>query len=124
MNWRTPCNWTIPCAYNPEQKATFHRAARERLEALAAAMDWKADTYDLRSNRAGIAVSGEITLHHDTVYIQVSQSGRGMETGILIRTCQGRSDCTGGRNAFESLDLVEDIPVFCRRVGAVLHRSL
>jgi hypothetical protein len=35
--------------------------------------------YDLRSNEAGLAVSGEITLHADRLYVQVSQSAMGYD---------------------------------------------
>ena len=68
------CSWGVPCSYNPEQKARFDGTARRCLKALADAMGWSADSYDLRSNMAGIAVSGEITHHHDSVYIQASPS--------------------------------------------------
>jgi hypothetical protein len=120
MKWSTPCDWTTLCAYNPEQKAAFHRAARERLTALAAAMGWDADTYDLRSNKAGVGVSGEITLHHDAIYIQVAQCAPGPGMGILIRTCRGRRDYTGGPNNFAPLHLLDDIPALCRRVRTVM----
>ena len=120
MKWRTPCDWTKPCAYDPEQKAVFHRASRERLKALAGAVGWDADAYDLRSNQGSIAVSGEITLHHDAVYIQAAQGALGPGMGILIRTCRGRRDYTGGPNNFAPLDLLDNIPALCRRVRSVM----
>jgi len=67
-----------------------------------------------------IAVSGEITLHHDRVYIQVSQPATGHDSGILIRRCQGRRDFTGERNHFASLSLLDDLPALAERVNAVL----
>jgi hypothetical protein len=112
-------DWIRPCAYDDAQKAAFHHTARKRLKALAAVMGWDAESYDLRSNRAGIAVSGEITLHHETVYIQVSQSACGPGCGILIRTCRGRRDHTGGPNHFAPLPLLDDIPMLATRVRAV-----
>jgi hypothetical protein len=116
-------DWMRPCAYDAKHKTAFHRTARTRLKALADAMGWRADSYDLRSNLAGIAVSGEITLHHDAVYIQVSQSALGGTHGILIRSCAGRRDTTGGPNHHAPLALLDDIPALCARVRAVLRAA-
>ena len=82
-------NWHRPCAYDPDVKETFHRTARARLRKLATLMGWQESSFDLRNNRAGVAVSGEVTLHHDRVYIQVSQPATGHDSGILIRRCKG-----------------------------------
>ena len=68
----------------------------------------------------GVAVSGEITLHHERVYIQVSQPSTGHDSGILIRRCKGRKDYTGERNHFASLSLLDDLPALAGRVNAVL----
>jgi hypothetical protein len=70
-------NWYLCCAYQPEQKRRFHATARARLRKLAAALDFAPVSYDLRNNEGGIAVSGEITLHHERVYIQVCQPATG-----------------------------------------------
>jgi len=117
-------DWYTPCAYNPEIKQRFHAAARRRLRRLAAALGFPAGSFDLRSNPAGIAVSGEITLHHDTVYVQVCQGAMGADSGILIRTCQGRRDYTGGRNHFASLRLLDDEAALAKQVRAVLATKI
>ncbi len=93
-------------AYDPEGKRLFHTHARRQLLALAAALELGDGDYDLRSNKAGIAVSGEITLHADRLYVQVSQPTTGSDTGILFRSCEGRRDYVGGVNNFASLDLL------------------
>jgi hypothetical protein len=93
-------------AYDDDAKRRFHRETRRRLLELAAALDLKRCDYDLRSNQGGIAVSGEVTLHADRLYVQASQPATGSDTGILFRTCEGRRDYTGGRNHFASLDLL------------------
>ena len=113
-------NWYLRCAYEPEQKRRFHATARARLRKLAAALDFAPDTYDLRNNEGGQAVSGEITLHHQCVYVQVSQPATGYDSGILIRTVEGRRDYTGGRNHFAPLSLLDDIPALAGRVRAVM----
>jgi hypothetical protein len=95
-------------AYDAERKMAFHRHARRQLRLLGDALRLDRATYDLRSNAGGIAVSGEITLHGDDLYIQVSQSACGHDTGILFRCCAGRRDYVGGRNHFASLDLLHE----------------
>jgi hypothetical protein len=105
-------------AYDAEAKRLFHRRARRQLIALAAALNFDSADYDLRSNEGGIAVSGEVTLHADRLYVQVSQPATGSDTGILFRTCEGRRDYTGGRNHFASLDLLhrpEELAALIRR---------
>ena len=113
-------NWYLDCAYAPEQKRRFHGAARAQLRKLADELGFAPSSFDLRSNQGGIAVSGEITLHHERVYVQVAQSAMGFDSGILIRRCQGRRDYTGGRNHFAPLSLLDDIPALARRVRAVI----
>jgi hypothetical protein len=116
-------DWYTRCAYAPEQKHAFHRAARKALRRLAVELVFDKSSYDLRSNQGGIAVSGEITLHHEHVYVQVSQPATGADSGILIRTCDGRRDYTGGRNHFQPLSRLDDIPAPAKSVRAVMAAS-
>jgi hypothetical protein len=95
-----------PIAYDAEAKRLFHSRARSQLRRMATALGLEPGSYDLRPNQAGIAVSGEITLHGDHLYVQVSQSAMGYHSGILFRTCKGRKDFVGGPNNFASLDLL------------------
>jgi len=76
-------DWYARCAYDPEVKQRFHTAARARLRRLATTLGFPSGSFDLRSNPGGIAVSGEITLHHEDVYIQVCQPATGTDSGIL-----------------------------------------
>lgn len=113
-------NWTIDCGYNADAKRRFHTTARARLRQLASELRLPPGSYDLRSNQGGIAVSGEITLYHKAVYIQVSQSALGGGMGVLIRTCRGRRDYSGGQNNFVPLALLDDIPALAARVRSVM----
>lgn len=92
--------------YDTDRKQQFHNHARRQLRKLATYLGFLAGDYDLRSNRAGIAVSGEIILHADRLYVQVSQPFGGFDTGVMFRTCEGRKDYVGGPNNFASLDLL------------------
>jgi hypothetical protein len=103
-------------AYDADAKRRFHREARQRLRELAEALGLDPDARDLRSNEGGIAVSGEITLHADRLYVQVSQPATRADTGILFRTCEGRRDYTGGRNNFASLDLLHRLGELARLI--------
>lgn len=64
-------DWYKPCAYDSDQKRAFHATGRKRLKALADALGFRPDSFDLRSNQGGIAVSGEVTLHHFALYVQI-----------------------------------------------------
>ena len=88
-------------------KRRWHSQAMAKLRVLAKELGLERGEYDLRSNFDSIAVSGEVTLHGDHVYVQVSQpfqSGK----GVLYRRCGGRRDYTGDRNHFATLDLLND----------------
>ncbi|MFH1343992.1 MAG: hypothetical protein ABIL01_22750 [Pseudomonadota bacterium] len=112
-------DWNRSCSHDERQKRRFHTTASSRLKKLAAEMALPPCTFEIRSNRAGIAVSGEITLHHDRAYIQVGQFGLSSGHGILIRTCKGRKDYSGGANHFVSLGMLDDIPALAAAVRAV-----
>ena len=74
------------------------------------------EAYDLRSNEGGIAVSGEVILHSDHLYVHASQPATGWDTGVMFRSCEGRRDYTGGRNHFVSLNLLHTPDVLARRI--------
>jgi hypothetical protein len=116
----SPFDWTRPVEYDENRKKAFHRAARQQLKALAFFCGWPPASFDLRSNMAGIAVSGEVTLHHEAIYISVSQTRLGGDCGILIRSCKGRQDYSGGTNSFAPLDLLDDIPGLADRVARMV----
>jgi hypothetical protein len=111
--------WNRSCSYDEQQKRRFHTIARSRLKKLAAELALPQGSFDLRSNKAGIAVSGEITLHHDDAYIQVGQFGLSSGHRILIRTCKGRKDYIGGANHFVALRMLDDIPALAAAVHAI-----
>ena len=116
-----PFNFTRPVAYDAEAKRAFHSSARRRLKELADALGLLPSSYDLRSNPAGIAVSGEVTLHADHLYVQASQSSMGPGYGIPFRTCRDRKDYCGARNNFASLDLLNRPEKLARRIKEVCH---
>lgn len=117
-------DWYRRCAYDSEQKKAFHRQARLALRALARELHSPESSYEIRSCRGGIAVSGEIILHGETIYIQVCQPATGADSGILIRTCEGRRDYHGGRNHLVPLSLLDHPAELAEYVRAVMSGDL
>jgi hypothetical protein len=132
-------DWYRRCAYDGEQKKAFHRQARIALRALAKELRLSPNAFDIRSCVGGIAVSGEIILHGETIYIQVYQPATGADSGILIRTCEGRRDYDGGRNHLAPLSLLDrpaelaeyvravtsgDLSLISRMFGPLAHKRL
>lgn len=65
-------DWFKRCAHDSAQKRSFHIAGMKRLRMLAEALGFKPDSFDIRSNAAGIAVSGEVILHHENLYVKLA----------------------------------------------------
>jgi len=107
---------TRPVSYDAEAKEQFHRRGKALLKQIASDLGYAKGSFDLRNNKAGIAVSGEVTLHTDDLYVQLSQSCvGGGDMDILFRDCQHRRDYSGGRNQFMSFD-------YLRNYDSVLER--
>ncbi len=100
--------------YDAEAKRAFHREARAALAALARQLGLVPDDYDLRINAGGIAVSGEVTLHSEKFYVQISCGIMGPGRKILYRRCKGRRDYCGDRNHFADIALAIDAARFAR----------
>lgn len=83
------------CAYNAERKAEWERLGDKLLRHVVKKLGLSGG-YDLRYNAAGIACSGDHTLHTDDVY--VSFNADRICDWILVRTVKGREDYTGGIN--------------------------
>lgn len=78
-------------------KIAYHNSCKVILRRVAEQLGLKKEDYDLRTNMGGPAVRGETTLHGEGIYIQIgSQFG----SEVLVRSCKGRKDYTGGANNF------------------------
>lgn len=89
----------------PEFKDRWHRVGKKVLEQVAKELGYSKGTYDIRCNKAGPAVSGEVTLHTDNIYIQLCAStcmGGGRD--IMYRSVKNRKDYTGRHNNFTSVN--------------------
>ena len=88
-------------------KKAFHRLATAYLKEFAGVLGLARGSYDVRSNKAGVACLGEVTLHGEGIYIQLSQSSLGEQ--FMYRKCKGRKDYTGGVNQWMALSQLADI---------------
>lgn len=119
---KQPFNFEESVVYCEDKKRAFHRHSRRALQTVAAELGLPAGTYELRSNKAGPACSGEITLHGERVFIQVSQPCC-HEGGVLIRRCAGRRDYSGGPNHFASLKKLNEPRVLAGIVQQICFRN-
>ena len=110
-------------------KDAFHRKWKRELRKLAAELDLES-SYNVRSNRGGVAVLGEVTLHSPSLYLQVGGTfwDSGLPTGeVLYRSCKSVKDYTGGVNRWTTLGRLEtrdpSLLDELRRVAAEGRRS-
>lgn len=89
-------------------KAAFHRDGMSFLRKVALALGIPATDYRLSTNKSGIAGSGEVTLHSDDIYIQLSESCLFAGVQVLYRSCKSRKDYTGNRNNFVQCEQLVD----------------
>lgn len=66
------------------------------------------------------SVSGKIILHGERICIQISQPMTDADSGVLIRSCNGRRDYEGGRNHFVPLSLLDEPAALAGNVRAVM----
>lgn len=90
------------------KKTRFHADGKAFLKSLASALKLSPSSYNIRSNRAGIAISGEVTLHADHLYVELSESYSSPGVSILYRSCTSQKDYTGGPNHFAHASDLED----------------
>ena len=80
-------------------KDEYHKLAKRVLKELANALGLASGTYDVSSNKGGIAVAGEITLHGEDIYVQIQQDSA-VGKPVMYRACDGRKDYRGKCNNF------------------------
>lgn len=90
-------------AYDAPAKRAFHAEGRRALLRLADALELAPGSYTVRSNQAGPAVSGDITLHADEIWAQLSVSLTGPDHEVCFRRVHGRDDHIGERNHWASV---------------------
>lgn len=95
-------------AYDEAAKRTFHSEGRAAMRRLAEALALADGTFDIRSDKGGPAVSGDIILHAEEVWVRLSLGPFGPDHEIAYRKVRGRSDHIGERNHWASIrDLLQ-----------------
>ena len=107
---------TTNCSYHMDAKKAFHRVAAKYLKRLQKELGDIYGEGSLRHNQGGIAVSGEITLHLEKLYVQVYQSAVRSNNIVMFRECRGLKDYTGGQNNFATADMLMDTYQFARLI--------
>jgi hypothetical protein len=108
---------TESVSYDQEAKELFLKMSRILARMVADGLGLSPSQYEIRVNKGGIAVSGEVTLHSDGIYVQF---GQGILDSFLCRTCKGRKDFVGGQNHYykwENLGDFERFLDFLRRMA-------
>ncbi len=107
-------------SYNYFCKELFLREARSFLRRLAKDLRLAPDSFEIRTNRGGIAGSGEVILHHDHVYIFVDEGVNfGQGKAFYWRTCEDRKDFTGGTNRWVTFAELATTAGYDRFLGAI-----
>lgn len=108
---------TLRYCYDDKAKQATASQYKCALRKVAKSLGLNTGQYDLRFNAGGIAVWGEVTLHTDTHYIQASSDH---DMSVLIRTCKGRKDYSGGPNHYASTKLLLTRPdMFAASVASI-----
>ena len=95
-------------AYDEPAKRLFHSEGRTAMRRLAEALDLEGGSFDIRSNKAGPAVSGEITLHGETLWVQLSLGSFSPDREVCFRKVRDRQDHVGERNHWATVrELIE-----------------
>jgi hypothetical protein len=95
--------------HNLNMKEEFHRTAKAYLKDLAIQyMGLGTNQFEVRSNKGGPGVLGEVILHTDNLYVCMGGSVAWGDGSFYYRTCKGRKDYTGGRNVFMKYKDLED----------------
>lgn len=91
-------------SYDEAAKRVFHAEGRAAMRRLAEALELDERSFDIRSNKAGPAVSGEITLHGEELWVRLSLGCMGPDTEVAFRQVRGRDDHCGDRNRWASIN--------------------
>lgn len=116
---RTPLLVTLArrgVSYDAEAKTAFHSEGRKAMKRLAAALGLPQGEHEVRSCLAGVAVSGEIILHGNDVFVELSIGCIGPGHEVMFRRVEGRKDYSGGANHWASLAELLDPECFADRI--------
>jgi predicted transcriptional regulator len=111
-------------------KDQYHKLGQKVLKQLARDLNLAEGTFDIRSNKAGIAVGGDITLHADHIYINIcatsvtssTVNGFSQHCRVMYRGCDSRTDYRGHRNLWAHIEELTDSRTL-EAMRAIAHPS-
>ena len=106
---------TDKLAYDDVKKRKFHRLGKAVMKMIVKELGLSESEYTIRSNTGGVAVSGEVILHTDRVYVQFSQSAFLLDS-FMYRACDGRDDFCGAGNHWYKYSKLEDLKDFVNKL--------
>lgn len=101
-------------------KSAWLYAGRSICRKLAKELGLEKGSFDVRVNPAGVAISGDIHLHGEFVYVAISQS---CVKGFYWRFCDGKKDYCGKQNRWESFEVLNDLPAFAKKILSFENRA-
>ena len=90
------------------QKDDFHRTGKRVLNKIAKELGFEGN-FEVRSNKGGPAVLGDVILHSDNIYINLG--GSCFSQSFMYRTVSGMKDYTGGPNQWMSYEMLASEPI-------------
>lgn len=108
-------------AYDDVAKRLFHSEGRAAMRRLADALALDEGSFDIRSNKGGPAVSGEVILHGEDVWVQLSLGLYGPEREVCFRRVRDRRDHVGDRNLWASVRELLEPDRFAARISRELR---
>lgn len=96
---------TDPFSYEGSRiKAAFHREGKNFLKEVAKAMGLPANSYEIKNDKGGVAVLGDVYITGDTIWVEVCDALWTQGMAGIWRDCKGRGRY-GGNNWFRKSEL-------------------
>lgn len=97
-------------------KEEWLRGGKLILKKLAKILELPKDSYEIRVNKGGGAVSGDVILHGEHIYIDLAQSCYNKYL-FMWRYCNGMKDYVGKVNRWENWDSLLNLEKFAEKLN-------
>jgi hypothetical protein len=85
-----------------DEKILFHSEWKRNLKKFAKTIGLNDSDYEVRSQKGGPAILGEVVLHTSWFYVMVGEPLHGGNQNVMYRTCESMKDYVGGSNNWAS----------------------
>jgi hypothetical protein len=117
---KIPKSFSVP--HTPDSSAAcdiFKRDASRVLRRVAGDLSLRQRDYAIRGRRQKRHRAEVIALHTDSLYLQIEHSTARSTALMSFRTCNGRQDCSGGRDNGVSLDSIDSPEGYARLLSSL-----